>query len=71
MIDTPDICLQRAADSRSRASGPMLENERRKLLTSAAAWDNLAQTLLRGTRDRPEISIPPPQSDYRAQFRAS
>jgi hypothetical protein len=51
MIDTPDICLKRAAASRSLAEGAMLENERRKLLTSAAAWDGLAHTLLLRTRD--------------------
>jgi hypothetical protein len=51
MIDTPDTCFQRAATSRILAEGPMLENERRKLLTSAAAWDNLAHTLLARKRD--------------------
>lgn len=51
MIDTPDICLERAAAFRSQAEGPMLENVRRKLLTSAAAWDDLAQILLNRARE--------------------
>jgi hypothetical protein len=51
MIDTPDSCLQRAAASRSLAEAPMLENERRKLLTSAAAWDGLAHTLRQRASD--------------------
>lgn len=56
MIDTPDICFQRAASSRSLAEGPMLENERHKLLGSAAAWDNLGHTLLGSARDRSAVT---------------
>ena len=56
MIDTPDLCLERAAAFRSQAEGPMLENVRRKLLTSAAAWDDLAQILLKRARELSAMS---------------
>ena len=59
MIDTPQNCRDRAAFARAAAVGPMLENERRRHLSSAAAWENLAQGLQGQFNDSPSSPKPP------------
>jgi hypothetical protein len=65
IADTPAICLARAAASRTQAEDATLENVREKLLLSAAAWDDLAGTLLgracKNLQIRPQGGIPRPR----------